>query len=393
MLERIARGALPEKHHLALRAADGSLRYEECWTREGFDGPYTILYHQHRPQALRALPHPPRPLAPRDEPLDPVGLRRRHFRSEAVAHAGSLYEARVPLLHNEDVVISLARPTRSDAKYFVNADADELLFIRKGKGVVRSVLGDLAYHPLDYVFLPKGMLYRVELEPESEHEYLSIECRGGLDLPAQFRNRAGQLRMDAPYCHRDFRKPSFTGPRDENIREVLIKRDQVMHAFESEHSPLDVVGWDGSLYPWAFPILAFQPRVGLVHLPPTWHGTFAAQGALICSFVPRPLDFHKEAIPCPYPHASVDIDEVLYYVSGDFTSRTGVGPGSLTLHPRGIPHGPQPGRYEASLGATHTEELAVMLDCQRPLHVTSAARGLEDPGYDDSFGTPDESAR
>jgi homogentisate 1,2-dioxygenase len=191
--------------------------------------------------------------------------------------------------------------------------------------------------------------------------------------------------MDAPYCHRDFRKPEFGGPRDEGLREVVIKRNDVLHRFCAQHSPLDVVGWDGTVYPWAFPILAFQPRVSSVHLPPTWHGTFAAGGALICSFVPRPLEFHPEAIPCPYPHSSVDIDEVLYYVSGDFTSREGVGPGSLTLHPRGVPHGPQPGKYEHSIGATHTEELAVMLDCRAPLQVTQQAHAMEDEGYERSF--------
>jgi homogentisate 1,2-dioxygenase len=215
---------------------------------------------------------------------------------------------------------------------------------------------------------------------------LVIACHGGLGIPKQWRNEAGQLRMDAPYCHRDFRRPDFRGPVDEGIRDVVVQRGQAYHPFVYDHSPLDVVGWDGTVYPWAFPIRAFQPRVGAVHLPPTWHGTFAARGALVCSFVPRPLDFHPDAVPCPYPHSSVDVDEVLYYVSGDFTSRSTVGSKSVTLHPAGIPHGPQPGRYEASVGAARTDELAVMLDCHERLTVTDRARTAEDELYERSFG-------
>jgi len=194
--------------------------------------------------------------------------------------------------------------------------------------------------------------------------------------------------MDAPYSHRDFRRPEFRGPIDEGIRTLVVQRGTAHHEFRYAHSPLDVVGWDGTLYPWAFPILAFQPRVSSVHLPPTWHGTFSTRGALICSFVPRPLDFHPEAVPCPYPHSSSDVDELIYYVSGAFSSRSGVEAGSLTLHPRGIPHGPQPGKYEASVGAKFTEELAVMLDCYLPLTATAEARAIEDTGYEASFADP-----
>ena len=192
--------------------------------------------------------------------------------------------------------------------------------------------------------------------------------------------------MDAPWNHRDFRRPAFTGPMDEGIRELLVKRGGAFHGFRQPASPLDVTGWDGTVWPFAVPILAFQPRVGQVHLPPTVHGSFAARGALVCSFVPRPLDFHPDAVPCPYPHSSVDVDEVIFYQRGEFTSRRGVGPGSISLHPAGIPHGPHPGAYEKSIGATHTNEVAVMLDCFGPLRATEAARGVEDGGYEGSFG-------
>lgn len=383
MLERRAQGGLPAKHHAAFRSPDGALHHEECLTREGFDGPYTILYHLHRPQALTAT-EVPLDVGPA-VPSAPHGLRRRHLMTGRLRSFGSVATAQVPLLHNVDLTLSVVKPSESDAVYSVNADGDELLFIREGRGIVRSVLGDLPYGALDYVFVPKGVLHRFELATDVAHDYLRIECRRGLELPKQFRNAAGQLRMDAPYNHRDFKVPEFVGPIDEGVRTVVIKRDGRRYAFSRATSPLDVVGWDGTVYPWALPILAFQPRVSSVHLPPTVHGTFAAGGALICSFVPRPLDFGPDAIPCPYPHSSVDVDEVLYYVSGQFTSRAGVGPGSLTLHPRGIPHGPQPGRYEASIGAKYTEELAVMLDCQAPLMPTGAAQEIDDPRYDLSF--------
>jgi homogentisate 1,2-dioxygenase len=386
MLDRMACGTVPPKHHLALRDAAGALRYEECLTRDGFDGPYTILYHEHRPQAVRAVhtAHVCRsPDVLEGRLSDP--LRRRHLATPKLEIGGAPLDARVPLLCNADVVIAAARPSTSDPVYLSNADADTLWFIRQGAGVLRSVFGDLPFNAGDYLLVPKGGIHRFVLPESTEQDWLSIECRSGLGLPQQFRNETGQLRMDAPYCHRDFRRPTFVGPVDEGIREIVVKRGEQYHGFACDHPPLDVVGWDGTVYPWVFPIRAFQPRVGAVHLPPTVHGTFHARGVLVCSFVPRPLDFHPQAVPCPYPHASVDVDEVLYYVEGAFTSRSGVAAGSITHHPRGIPHGPQPGRYEASIGTQRTDELAVMLDCALPLAPTRHAAPIEEVGYEATF--------
>lgn len=387
MLERMACGELPPKHHVALKGAGGALRYEACLTRDGFSGPYSISYHMHPPHTLQRSAEPTEEHGPVAEEARAASvLRRRHFRTEELASSTQTYAMGTQLLYNDDLSLSLAKPSRSDTHYRINADADQLLFVRRGHGNLRTTLGDVAFSALDYVFIPKGLLHRFEFGAgETQYEFLIIECFKGLSVPAQFRNEVGQLRMDAPYCHRDFRRPVFLGPIDEGLRKVVIQRKQQHHVFSAQQSPLDVVGWDGAVYPWAFPILAFQPRVGLVHLPPTVHGTFAAGGALICSFVPRPLDFHPHAIPCPYPHTSVDVDEVLYYVSDEFTSRAGIGAGSLTLHPRGIPHGPQHGKYEASLGATHTQELAVMLDCTTPLRVTASLATAEDTHYELSF--------
>jgi len=298
---------------------------------------------------------------------------------------GSALDNRVPLFGSADLTLGIVKPTEPDPAYFTNADGDDLFYVHEGGGTLRTLLGDLTFEEGDYVYVPRGILHRFLPTPGLAQHWLWVECRGGMHIPSQWRNGVGQLRMDAPYCHRDFKKVSFGGPIDEGLRESVIKRGDAFHTFTTKESPLDVVGWDGTVYPFVFPILNFQARVGLTHLPPTWHGTFAARGALICSFVPRPTDFHPEAIPCPYPHSSIDVDEFIFYCRGKFTSRKGVGPGSVSHHPAGLPHGPHPGAYEGSIGHKETNELAVMLDCLLPLMPTTQALALEDPNYHRSF--------
>lgn len=384
MLDRIVQGAVPRKHHLAFRDAEGRLLHEEAYTRAGFDGPYTLAYHRGRPHAAR--PTEVRHGFRLPSPAPPRALARRHYRTQDLAaRGGPPVDTRVPLLFNADVVLSLVVPTAEDPVYFSNGDGDDLLYVLEGGGLLRSPLGDLPFERDDYVYVPRGLLHRLVPGPGAQR-WLSIEALGGARLPAGWRNETGQLRMDAPLSERDFRRVEWRGPLDEGIRELVVKRGGAFHGFRLEASPLDVIGWDGALYPFALPMLSFQPRVGLVHLPPTVHGTFALRGALVCSFVPRPLDFHPEAVPCPYPHASVDVDEVIFYARGAFTSRRGVGAGSISHHPAGVMHGPHPGAYEGSLGARATDELAVMLDCHAPLEATHDALAVEDPGYEASFG-------
>jgi len=382
-VERLQLGDVPPKHHIKFEQ-NGQLRWEHCITWDGFDGPYTIAYRENGPHRLSAAePHhgwelPEAALASRP-------LRRRHYRSGSLqGRGGAAVDARVPMLFNDDVVISMVRPDVPDPVYFKNADGDDLFFVFEGTGTLRTELGDLRYEPLDYVYVPRGILHRFVPDEGVEQTWLSMECLGGMHLLKQWRNALGQLRMDAPYCHRDFKKPEGVAPTDEGIRDILVKRNG-FHGFRAPHSPLDVVGYDGTIYPWVFPILNFQPRAGLTHLPPTWHGTFGARRALICSFVPRVVDFHPDAIPCPYPHSAVDMDEFLFYVRGDFTSRRGVGPGSISHHPAGVPHGPHPGAYEASIGTRDTDEMAVMIDTFGALQATAAALGVEDVGYNESF--------
>jgi homogentisate 1,2-dioxygenase len=384
-------GRFPPKPHTAFYD-EGRLLMEHCHTRAGFEGAFSILYYRTPPTDENAVADlaitgfcPFEPLA--DQPL-----HRRHLRTPALALRGDFLDARRVLLFNADVHISLVRPTAASNRFFSNGDGDELYFAHRGAGRFETLFGVLPFRAHDYVLIPRGTPYRLAWDGGGPPggavdgpELLVFEGRGFIDIPQEFRNRHGQITMYAPYSHRDFRLPLFVGPVDEQIRDVVVKRGDAFHGFVHEHSPLDVVGWDGTVYPWAFPILCFQPRVGLVHLPPTWHGTFAARGALVCSFVPRPVDFHPEAIPCPYPHSSTHCDEIIFYCDGNFTSRRGVGAGSLSHHPMGIPHGPHPGSYEKSIGTTRTDELAVMVDTFAPLTATAAALAIEDAGYQDSF--------
>lgn len=382
MLDRIVLGEVASKHHVALRGPGGELRYEECFTRDGFDGAFSILYHLGRPYLQRPAVVPHGWLAPTE--ADRRALAKRHYRTPALAqHGGPPVDAFVPLLHNPDMVCGVAFPDAPDPVYVSNGDGDTLIYVHAGGGTVVTALGDLEFTVGDYVCIPRGMIHRLVPTGAPQH-WLWFEL-DDVHLLKQWRNPVGQLRMDAPYCHRDFKRPVLQAPRDEGIRQLTVKRSGQWHGFAIEDSPLDVVGWDGTVYPWAFPIRNFQPRVSSVHLPPTWHGTFGARGILVCSFVPRLVDFHPDAIPCPYPHTSPSCDEIIFYCEGNFTSRLGILPGGISHHPSGLPHGPHPGAYEKSIGATRTDELAVMLDCFQPLSATAAARSVEDDGYMDSF--------
>lgn len=380
MIDRMQLGEVPPKPHVAFRSPEGRLRFEECFTRLGFDGEFSILYHEEPPMADRAIgPSEPGPLERAVPAWDdgPPLLRRLVLGEKAP-------EGWTPICGNADVVASLFELPAAPAPEtgFANGDGDDLLYVFSGRATLESPFGDLPVEAGDYVVVPRSVVHRWRID---EHlSGIAFELRGGLHLPSQYRNPVGQLRMDAPYTHRDFRRPVFSGPRP-GPREVLVKKADRFVRREPAASPFGVVGWDGTVWPFTFPILSFQPKTGLVHLPPTIHATFAARGALVCSFVPRVTDFHPEAIPCPYPHSSVDCDELIYYVRGNFTSRRGVGPKAVSLHPAGIPHGPHPGAYEASIGTRATDELAVMIDTFLPLAPTRQARALELPGYHDSW--------
>jgi homogentisate 1,2-dioxygenase len=388
MIDRVTAGLLPDKPHTVLRAPDGALLYEEMFTRRGFDGPFSCFYHRfpvtsHREVSLSERGWPP----PNPDPVAPRPLRRRLYDSGRLAPGGMLVDRRVPILFNDDVTVLLARPDSTDDVYFANGDGDELWLVQEGRARVESPCGWLRVDSGDYAWIPKGMVHRWHVE--TPLRLFGFEVRAGVSIPAHYRNPIGQIRDDAPYSHRDFVRP--VGPiatMDQTLdgpRELLVKKGGAFTRYALEHPPMDVVGWEGFVYPFAFAIEKFQPVTAPVHLPPTVHATFEGRGIVICSFVPRPVDYHRQAIPCPYPHSSVDCDEVILYLRGDFISRRSVGPGTISLHPAGVAHGPHPGAYEASLGMKRTEELAVMCDTFAPLAPTAQAANIEEAGYHESW--------
>lgn len=378
MIHRLQRGLVPDKPHTSFYQQD-QLMYEHCFTRQGFDGSYVIFYHRTPPHYLECQEdmgtHPG--FAETEAHAKPL---RRHFQTPLLVNGGSPFLGRELLLSNADLGIWFAVADQADPTLNCNADGDEMVYVFAGRGKLYTAFGTLDYKPEDYVYIPRSVIHR--WEPAEKSQFLILEGRSWIDVPNQFRSHTGQLKMDAPYSHRDFRSPAWHDDLTQNQpQEVIVKRDQQLTRQFYRHHPFDVVGWDGQLWPYAFPIRCFQPRTGLIHLPPTIHTTFAGGGFVICSFVPRLVDFHPKAIPCPYPHSSVDCDEFLFYIAGNFTSRKGIGPGSISLHPMGLPHGPHPGTYEASIGSKETSELAVMVDTFKPLRPTQRATALEDSDY------------
>lgn len=378
-------GRVPRKRHVAFRKPDGGIYYEELVGNEGFSGPASLLYHLRLPTAVKSVQQ----VASLEWVAEPERvLRHRHFRTSGLATGPSAVRDRVPLLFNADVALSLVRPRKQDAVFYRNAQGDEVVFVVEGEGVLESSFGELPYRAGDYVVVPRGVLHRFGLG-QGPHRFLVIESRGYVRTPKRYRNEHGQLTEMAPFSERDIRRPERLAPVDEKGEfTVLVKSGNKLVEMVMPHHPFDVVGWDGYYYPWAFSIHDFEPRVGRVHLPPPVHQTFEGDGFVICSFCPRPFDFEKDAVSAPYSHQNVMSDEVLFYANAEFMSRKGIELGSITLHPDGLPHGPQPGRTEESIGAARTNELAVMVDTFRPLLVSREATALEDPGYQRSWLTP-----
>jgi homogentisate 1,2-dioxygenase len=371
-------GSIPRKRHIAFRRPDGGLYAEQLVGNEGFTGPSALLYHIHPPTTVLSV----RRLREQALLADPDRtLRHRHFRTGGIPEGGSPTLDRTPLLFNADIAMLFARPTVNDTHFYRNAQADEVVYVSQGSGVLETQFGDLPYREGDYLLIHRGILHRYAMAKEA-HRLLIFESRGYVRTPKRYRNEYGQIVEGAPYSERDFRRPMELVTHDERGEfPVVIKQYDGLNEYVLDHHPCDVVGWDGMFYPWAFNIADFEPIVGKVHQPPPVHQTFQGDGFVICSFCPRPYDFHPEAVPAPYNHSNVDSDEVLYYASSEFMSRKGIEYGSITHHPDGIPHGPHPGRAEASIGAKETNELAVMMDSFRPLAIAQQALPVEDPKY------------
>ncbi|MEO9262476.1 MAG: homogentisate 1,2-dioxygenase [Candidatus Baltobacteraceae bacterium] len=373
----IRAGSLPHKRHIQFRAPSGALFAEELFSTKGFESVYSLLYHLRPPTATLDVSAWHRP-AVRLLPNDP--LRNRHFEGAHVKTHGDAIESRVPMLGNEDILISIAHADLPMEYWYRNTGGDELLFIHHGAGTIETPFGDLAYREHDYVVIPTGTTHRVV--PSVPTRMLVTESSGMVKIPRKYRNEFGQLEEHAPYYERDFRVPILKAPIDATGEyQVRVSHGDRTACYTVQNHPCDVVGWDGYCYPYAFNIEEFAPITGKLHQPPPAHATFEAPGAAFCAFVPRMFDYHPLAVPVPYNHSSVDCDEVLYYVSGNFMSRRGVEEGSITLHAAGAPHGPQPGAVEASLGKTSTDEIAVMVDTFKPLRLAQGALDVEDTQY------------
>ncbi|MBO9640467.1 MAG: homogentisate 1,2-dioxygenase [Siphonobacter aquaeclarae] len=372
-------GQVPRTRHTQFRQPDGRLYYEELFGTIGFDGMSSLLYHCHRPTQVKEIGKTT-DLTPRIAVEKSITSRK--LLGFQVSPAADFLESRVPLLVNRDVHIGVAAPQASLREYFYkNADADELLFIHRGSGRLRTMFGTLPFEYGDYVVIPRGTIYQIEFDsPENRLFYL--ESFHPLYTPKRYRNYFGQLLEHAPYCERDYKLPRDLETHDETGDFLLkIRKQNTLHEVVYATHPFDVVGWDGYHFPWGLSIQDFQPITGRVHQPPPVHQTFQTDAFVVCSFVPRLFDYHPQSIPAPYNHSNIDSDEVIYYVDGDFMSRNDIAPGHITLHPGGIPHGPAPGATERSIGKTGTEEWAVMVDTFRPLMVTEAALGIDDGVY------------
>lgn len=383
-------GEIPPKRHIQFRRPDGALYSEEVFGTEGFVGPTSTMYHIHPPTQVAGWDTK---YATKVEFVETEVMRMRHLKSMEMKPTGDPVTGRVVLLGNEDVEISLCVPKDAMEYHYKNGSGDECLFIHYGSGTLHTSMGTLEFRKKDYIIIPKGIIYKMVFDDAQDGDpptrFLCIETMNTshiLPPPRYISKKTSQFLEHAPYCERDLRTPTLPMTCEETgTFEVRIKARDCIHAYNYDYHPLDVVGWDGCYYPYCFNIDDFSPIVGKHHMPPPTHQTFEAHNFVICSFCPRVLDFHPQAIPVPYYHSNLDSDEVLYYVEGNYKARRGIGSGSFSLHPQGIAHGPHPGTVESSLGATYTDELAVMCDTFRPLHPTKAALGIDDPKYPQSW--------
>jgi len=372
-------GQIPSKRHVQFRKPDGSLYAEELVSTEGFSSIYSLVYHSHPPTLVKAI----------GEPIDvspkaaiAKNLQNRSFLTFKTKPEADYLASRKTLLFNRDLYINAAAPKQSMTDYFFkNSDADEIIFVHEGSGVLKTVFGSIQFEYGDYLVIPRGTIYQLTFHT-SENRLMITESFSPIKPPKRYLNSFGQFLEHSPYCERDLKLPENLETHDEiGEFKVMIKKQDMIYPYTYVNHPFDAIGWDGYQYPYGFSIHNYEPITGRVHMPPPIHQTFEGHNFVVCSFVPRMYDYHPLSIPAPYHHSNVDSDEVLYYVDGDFMSRKHVERGMISLHPKGIPHGPHPGTVEKSIGAKETKELAVMIDPFYPLEITADAVAVEDPAY------------
>jgi len=369
------RGEIPNKRHIQFRDNSGNLYWEELISREGFSHMYSNVYHIHPPTGVEAVGQ----FKKKELIATDKTHRHHHIRTANLDSNGDAISSRIPLFFNSDVVISKAHVNESMDSLYRNGNADEVLFIHTGSGKLKSNFGNLALTPGDYVVIPRGVIWQIDVKEDMR--ILVTESSAPIETPTRYRNKFGQLLEHSPFSERDIRTPDFVGPVDDSPIDVEVKLRQGIQIYGYQHHPFDLVGWDGYYFPYIFNINDFMPITGKIHQPPPVHQTFQAHGFVICSFVPRLFDYHDKSVPAPYAHSNVDSDEIIYYTEGEFMSRKDIESESVSYHPMGLPHGPQPGKIEESLGAKETNELAVMIDTFKPLNMTEAALTVDDEDY------------
>ena len=371
-----SKGSVPLKRHTVFKYKN-KLCYEELVSRQGFSSIYSNLYHMHMPTAIEKVgKFTQYSINNKIEQQH----QARHIKTSNIKKTGNAIESRVPLFYNEDLIISISHISKKMNFLYRNGHFDELFYVQYGKGVISTNYGNLCYKEGDYVVIPRGVIW--SLLPGEKTKLLIVESSHPVETPSRYRNKFGQLLEGSPFCERDIVCPTLQDPINE--KENILVKVRLQKGFQDyiyKYHPFDIVGWDGYYFPWIFNINNFEPIVGSIHQPPPVHQTFSSKSFVVCSFVSRLFDFHKDSIPAPYPHSNVDSDEFIFYSAGDFMSRKGISKESITLHPMGLPHGPQPGKYENSIGKKKTEELAVMIDTFKPLNIAKDALDLEDKKY------------
>ena len=372
-------GSVPAKRHTIHEKPEGGIYYEQLFGTEGFHGLSSLLYHTHRPTMISSYGQT---IDLKPKAAIENNIKSRMLEGFNIKSKDDYLKARTPVLFNDDVQIDIASPKKGTINYFYkNSDSDEILFIQKGSGILKTLFGELKFNYADYLVILRGTIYKIEFET-SDNKLLVIESKSPIVTPKRYRNEFGQLLEHSPFCERDIKLPENLVSHD-SFGDYLIKvkKEKKLHEIYYASHPFDVVGWDGYCYPYIFSALNFEPITGRIHQPPPVHQTFEGNNFVICTFAPRLYDYHPKSIPAPYNHSNIDSDEVLYYVDGDFMSRNHVEHGFMSLHPGGIPHGPHPGAYERSIGQKQTSELAVMIDTFKPLKVTQAALDIELKDY------------
>ncbi|MBL0048786.1 MAG: homogentisate 1,2-dioxygenase [Bacteroidetes bacterium] len=380
-------GKIPSKRHVVFRNENGNLYQEELVASQGFSGMSSLVYHLFPPTQVRQVGTP---YSVKPKIAVETNMRNVSFNGFEIPAEEDYIKSRKTLFVNNDLQIGLAAPSKTASYFFKNAEADEMIFIHKGAGTLKTMFGAVPFEYGDYLVIPKGTVYKLELD-SSDNRFLFIESKGPINTPRRYRNEFGQHLEHSPFCERDIKCPEHLETHNEvGEFSVMIKKQGIIFPYIYENHPFDLVGWDGYHYPYAFNIKNFEPITGRIHMPPPIHQTFEGNNFVVCSFVPRLYDYHPEAIPAPYHHSNIDSDEILYYVEGDFMSRNNIQRGQLTLHPAGIPHGPHPGAIERSIGKKETNELAVMIDPFNPVMLTEEAMIIDIKDYYQSWASKKE---